>query len=192
MGFSLNPSTFCNYDSGVQSSYFWIAAPRGKSAAAGDVDEVKCPITLHIFIKQWVERQHNWEALSCLWWMLSNIAVFCPAMTESIRVTHISAVSPLDLYSPGKRSLSSPPGKDCRRARPSTMGLGCWSIHGRCWQDFSALFSLWAFLFYSCGRSRRPWQLVYLFFFLNLAQWGSALGLEMRVLLNINNNQIGV
>lgn len=40
-------------------------SPR-KSVAARDVDEVKCSITLHVFIKQWVDRQHNLKALSYL------------------------------------------------------------------------------------------------------------------------------
>lgn len=69
-----------------------------KSAAARDVDEVKCSITLHVFIKQWVERQRDLKALSYLWWMLSNVAVFCPVMTEPIRTTYISAVVTSDLH----------------------------------------------------------------------------------------------
>lgn len=67
VGFSLDPCTFCNCGSEVQWRYFWIVAPWRKSAAASDVGELKCSITLHIFIKQWVERQHDWEALSYLW-----------------------------------------------------------------------------------------------------------------------------
>lgn len=63
---SLNCS-FYNYESEVQSSYFRKLLPKIVSIAAGDVDEVKCSITSHIFIKQWVERQHNLKALSYLW-----------------------------------------------------------------------------------------------------------------------------
>ena len=52
----------------VQTSYFWIATPKeNKSIAASDVDEVKCSITSHIFIKPWVERQYNLKTLSYLW-----------------------------------------------------------------------------------------------------------------------------
>lgn len=128
--------------------------------------------------------------------MLSNIAEFCPVMTEPIRMTYISAVVGLDLHTlQEKKSVSSPQGKDlcCGRGRPFSIGFGWRATHDRPRQDFFLpCFQVWAFLFHSHGRSRRqlallalpigPAAVIYSFIysFFYLAQQGSALGFEME------------